>query len=427
MRRLAALFLLALLLPAAAAAEKTEERVAQGIESVIDGMDFAAVEDVTLDVPGWPERRTLEQTVQALAGGEGFSADDVLTAALGIFMREVGALIQMMLSVMLPVVLASLLMHTLSPQSDSLSAMSRSACFVLVLTPVIVTTLGELSHTRQTIVTMTRHMERLLPMLLTLLTALGGSASSAFLHPMVAAASGSMVFLAREVILRLVMCTCAVTAVNHLSDRAHLTRMAQLLRGAVCWLLGVSFTVFLGAMSLQGVTSASIDGVAIRAAKYAVDNFVPVVGGMFSDTMDTLVGCTLIVKNALGVAAVLVLVGALVGFLWYNSFPAQIFMGDTGSLSIGGIIAVFALCIRKELLLPLLCGVFLVESFSVMMQVGYFKYTKRKYGEGHRLLLMAPVHHHFQKKGQFETKIVLRFWIISLLLAAITLVTLKIR
>ena len=121
------------------------------------------------------------------------------------------------------------------------------------------------------------------------------------------------------------------------------------------------------------------------------------------------------------------LVGALVGFLWYNSFPAQIFMGDTGSLAIGGVIAVFALCIRKELLLPLLCGVFLVESFSVMMQVGWFKYTKRRYGEGHRILWMSPVHHHYQKKGIFETKIVLRFWIISLLLAAITLVTLKIR
>ena len=121
------------------------------------------------------------------------------------------------------------------------------------------------------------------------------------------------------------------------------------------------------------------------------------------------------------------LVGALVGFLWYNSFPAQIFMGDTGSLAIGGGIAVFALCIRKELLLPLLCGVFLVESFSVMMQVGWFKYTKRRYGEGRRILLMSPVHHHYQKKGIFETKIVLRFWIISLLLAAITLVTLKIR
>ena len=120
-------------------------------------------------------------------------------------------------------------------------------------------------------------------------------------------------------------------------------------------------------------------------------------------------------------------VGALVGFLWYNSFPAQIFMGDTGSLSIGGIIAVFALCIRKELLLPLLCGVFLVESLSVMLQVGYFKHTKKKYGEGRRIFLMSPLHHHYQKRGQFETKIVVRFWIVSMLLAALTLVTLKIR
>lgn len=119
--------------------------------------------------------------------------------------------------------------------------------------------------------------------------------------------------------------------------------------------------------------------------------------------------------------------GALLGFLWYNSFPAQIFMGDTGSLAIGGIIAVFALCIRKELLLPLLCGVFLAEALSVMVQVSYFKYTKRKYGEGRRILLMSPLHHHFQKKGQFETKIVMRFFIISILLCALTLVTLKMR
>ncbi|MBE6219106.1 MAG: phospho-N-acetylmuramoyl-pentapeptide-transferase [Rikenellaceae bacterium] len=120
-------------------------------------------------------------------------------------------------------------------------------------------------------------------------------------------------------------------------------------------------------------------------------------------------------------------VGALIGFLWYNSFPAQIFMGDTGSLTIGGIIAVFALCIRKELLLPLLCGVFLVEALSVMVQVAYFKYTKRKYGEGRRILLMSPIHHHYQKKGLFETKIMMRFFIISLILAALTLVTLKIQ
>ena len=307
MKRFSALFLLIVLIPLVCTAEDAEKQVRAGIENVMDGLDFDQAADIALDVPGWPEHRSLEETVRALAGGESFSADDALTAVLGAFAKEVGALFQMMLSVMLPVVLASLLIHTLTPQSDSLSTMSKSACFVLVLMPVIVMTLGELTHTKQTIVTMTRHMESLLPMLLTLLTALGGSASSAFLHPMVAAASGSMVFL------RLVMCTCAVTAVNHLSDRTHLTRMAQLLRGAVCWLLGVSFTVFLGAMSLQGVTSASIDGVAIRAAKYAVDNFVPVVGGMFSDTMDTLVGCTLIVKNALGVAAVLVLIGALIG------------------------------------------------------------------------------------------------------------------
>ncbi|MBS6458559.1 MAG: phospho-N-acetylmuramoyl-pentapeptide-transferase [Alistipes sp.] len=121
------------------------------------------------------------------------------------------------------------------------------------------------------------------------------------------------------------------------------------------------------------------------------------------------------------------MVGALIGFMWYNSFPAQIFMGDTGSLAIGGIIAVFALCIRKELLLPIMCGVFLAESVSVMVQVGYFKYTKRKYGEGRRILLMSPLHHHYQKKGLFETKIVTRFTIVSLLLAAISLITLKIR
>jgi phospho-N-acetylmuramoyl-pentapeptide-transferase len=121
------------------------------------------------------------------------------------------------------------------------------------------------------------------------------------------------------------------------------------------------------------------------------------------------------------------MVGALIGFLWYNSFPAQIFMGDTGSLAIGGIIAVFALCIRKELLLPLLCGVFLAEALSVMVQVSYFKYTKRKYGEGRRILLMSPLHHHYQKQGVFETKIMMRFMIVSIILAALTLATLKIR
>jgi len=120
-------------------------------------------------------------------------------------------------------------------------------------------------------------------------------------------------------------------------------------------------------------------------------------------------------------------VGALIGFLWYNCYPAQVFMGDTGSLAIGGIIGTFALLIRKELLLPILCGLFLMESLSVMIQVGCFKYTKRKYGEGRRIFLMAPLHHHYQKRGFDEMKIVIRFWILSMLLAAVALVTLKIR
>jgi len=120
-------------------------------------------------------------------------------------------------------------------------------------------------------------------------------------------------------------------------------------------------------------------------------------------------------------------VGALVGFLWYNTYPAQVFMGDTGSLAIGGVIAVIAIIVRKELLIPVLCGVFFAESLSVLMQVGYFKHTKKKYGEGRRIFLMAPLHHHYQKKLYHESKIVTRFWIIGILLAIISIVTLKIR
>ncbi|MFO8002236.1 MAG: phospho-N-acetylmuramoyl-pentapeptide-transferase [Marinilabilia sp.] len=120
-------------------------------------------------------------------------------------------------------------------------------------------------------------------------------------------------------------------------------------------------------------------------------------------------------------------IGATVGFLWYNSFPAQVFMGDTGSLTIGGIIAVFAVLIRMELLIPILCGIFLVESLSVMIQVAFFKYTKKRYGEGRRIFKMAPLHHHYQLKGYTESKIVTRFWIVSIILAVLTIVTLKVR
>jgi phospho-N-acetylmuramoyl-pentapeptide-transferase len=134
-------------------------------------------------------------------------------------------------------------------------------------------------------------------------------------------------------------------------------------------------------------------------------------------------------------------IGSTIGFLWYNAFPAQVFMGDTGSLTLGGIIAVFAIAIHKELLIPILCGIFIIENLSVMMQVGYFKYTKKRFGEGRRIFKMAPLHHHFQKPGNAgiqayfqsplqampESKIVIRFWIVGIILAAVTIITLKIR
>jgi len=293
------------------AQEEAGARVEQGVQTVINGIDFSGVQE--LSVPGLGSEMDVKSAVSALVSGTAVSPESALTEVLSAFAGAFSGLGKVMLALMLPVLLSSVLLHTIAGEKDVLRDLARCACFVLILIPVILLVLDELEHTRATITTMTLRMDGMLPLLLTLLTALGGNASSAFLHPMVVAASGSMVFLAREVILRLVMCTCAVTAVNHLSERAHLSRLAQLLRSAVCWLLGVSFTVFLGAMSMQGVCSASADGVVIRAAKYAVDNFVPVVGGMFSDTMDTLVGCTLIVKNALGVAAVLVLGAAILG------------------------------------------------------------------------------------------------------------------
>jgi phospho-N-acetylmuramoyl-pentapeptide-transferase len=120
-------------------------------------------------------------------------------------------------------------------------------------------------------------------------------------------------------------------------------------------------------------------------------------------------------------------VGGCVGFLWYNSYPAQVFMGDTGSLALGGIIAVFAIAVRKELLIPIMCGIFLIENLSIILQVSYFKYTKKKFGEGRRIFKMSPLHHHYQKLGFHESKIATRFWIVGIMLAVLSIVTLKLR
>ncbi|MDG1570861.1 phospho-N-acetylmuramoyl-pentapeptide-transferase [Robiginitalea sp. M366] len=194
------------------------------------------------------------------------------------------------------------------------------------------------------------------------------------------------------------------------------------------WLIFIPIVIFIVTAVSNGANlTDGIDGLAAGTSAIIVLTlgiFAWVSGNViFSDYLDIF----FIPRAGELVVFIAAFVGALVGFLWYNAFPAQIFMGDTGSLTIGGVIAVIALIVRKELLIPILCGIFFAESLSVMLQVSYFKYTKRKTGEGRRIFRMAPLHHHYQKMGYHESKIVTRFWIIGILLAIVTIVTLKVR
>ena len=229
---------------------------------------------------------------------------------------------------------------------------------------------------------------------------------------------------------------------NNNFDYAQLVSWAGKYKSEAAWLVFVLMTIFLvtavsnganltdGLDGLAAGTSAII-GVALGILAYmsAHFEFASFLNIMFIPGAEELV----VFASAF--------IGATIGFLWYNSFPAQVFMGDTGSLTLGGIIAVFSIIIRKELLIPILCGIFLAESLSVIIQVVYFKYTKRRYGEGRRVFKMTPLHHHFQKPGNAgiqaliqkpfnvipESKIVVRFWLIGIILAVITIVTLKMR
>ena len=208
MKRLICILLALLLIGSGALAEEPSESLQVQIDSVISRLDLSALEPIR--VPGFEGEMSVEAFVRALASGDTISGEDAVAWLLEMFFDSLSGLGLLMISIMLPVVLASQLMHMLCAQRDSLCSLARSACFVLILIPVMLLVFSELEHTRRTITGMTQRMDKLLPVLLTLLTALGGSASSAFLLPMVVAASGSMVFLAREVTLRLVMCTCAV-------------------------------------------------------------------------------------------------------------------------------------------------------------------------------------------------------------------------
>ena len=194
------------------------------------------------------------------------------------------------------------------------------------------------------------------------------------------------------------------------------------------WLVFIPMVIFIiTAVSNGANLTDGIDGLA--AGTSAISTFVLGIFAFISGNvvLSTYLNVMYIPNSGEMTVFISAFVGALIGFLWYNTYPAQVFMGDTGSLTIGGIIAVMAIAVRKELLIPVLCGVFLVENLSVVIQVFYFKYTKRKYGEGRRVFLMSPLHHHFQKKGYHESKIVTRFWIVAILLGVFCLVSLKLR
>jgi len=215
---------------------------------------------------------------------------------------------------------------------------------------------------------------------------------------------------------------------NNEFDYESLVRFGGEYSGILAWILFIIVTIFIvtavsnGANMTDGLDGLATGTSAIIGATLGILAYVSghLVYASYLDIMYIPHSGELVVYIA-------AFIGSTIGFLWYNSYPAQVFMGDTGSLSLGGIIAVLAIIIHKELLIPILCGIFLVENVSVMMQVAWFKYTRKKYGEGRRIFRMAPLHHHYQLKGYPEAKIVTRFWIIGILLAVITIVTLKIR
>ena len=215
---------------------------------------------------------------------------------------------------------------------------------------------------------------------------------------------------------------------NNEFDYEYLVSFAGEYAPHLAWLVFIIITIFIVTAVSNGANiTDGLDGLATGSSAIigATLGILAYVSGhvVYADYLNIMY----IPNSGELVVFIAAFIGATIGFMWYNSFPAQVFMGDTGSLSLGGIIAVFAIIIHKELLIPILCGIFLVENISVMIQVSWFKYTRKKYGEGRRIFRMAPLHHHYQMKGYPEPKIVTRFWIIGIFLAVITIVTLKIR
>ncbi len=277
--------------------------------NVLRSIDFAALDRSMEDMLGPQNGWNTQRLVDGFARGEmAIDAGALLHRLLALLMRALQSNVALAIAILVPAVLCSILTQMrASFESDSVAQICHYACFALVCIPMVRNLVAHIGQARETMDGIYRAMQALFPMLLTLLAAVGGSASSAFFQPTVIAAAGTMTTLVRDVTLNLALCSAAITVVDHLSEHMHLGRLASLLRTAANWTLGVCFTVFIGVMVVQGMSAATVDGITIRTAKYAIDNFVPVIGGMFADTVDALVGSSLLVKNALGVTGLLAL------------------------------------------------------------------------------------------------------------------------
>jgi stage III sporulation protein AE len=298
------LLVLLLLIPSARA-----EEMEKSLDGVLDSLsltDFQkAVDSVTA------EHIDLRDTIQKLAKGEIIWDFSKLLESLGqsILSALTGSLWRIT-RVLVPAVLCGILIHMRGAFArDAVAEISRYVCFLLVAVFMVQDLTEHIALAQKTIDMLSNTMQNLFPLLLTLLAAVGGTASAAFFQPAVVAASGTMTSLIRNVTMPFAVGAAVLIILDHVSEKLHVSRLASLFKQMANWTLGVSFTVFIGVTMVQGLGTAAVDGVSIRTAKYAIDNFVPIVGGMFADTVDTLVGCSLLIKNALGTTGLMVLVG----------------------------------------------------------------------------------------------------------------------
>lgn len=376
MKRLALLLLL-LLLPTAAAGESLE----QGVQEVLRSLDLSALEEAARE-GAWGSLNVGDALMCLASGQAALSAQEVLNTLLTQVSGVFGKSVWRMTRLMIPALIAACA-EWLRPETHAAGKAARYAGALMTMA-FLVTDLRE--HTQlcmETVESMADWMQRLFPVLITLLAAVGGTASSAFYQPAMMAAAGSMTTLVRHVAMPLTTGMAMLTMVGGLSENLRVSRLCRLLRQAACWTLGFGFTVFIGVMTVQGVSAASVDGISIRTAKYALDNFIPIVGGMFADTVDTLVGCSLVVHNAVGVLGLLMLLGMLMTpllrtvmtLLLYRASAALLQPVADGPLcrAIGGYGDVFTLLFTIELsvgamFLVLVAQVIAVGSWTVMLR-----------------------------------------------------------